>query len=192
MQPLVVYARASAEKGYKSKNSVTFATLWRLSAAPQTKQTMQRKKYNPLPLPVALICNIALSYAIFMLCRIVFLAVNSGLYAEGLSGNSLGDLLRGSLLFDTSAICYLSLPYLLVLLSAVIIVSLDGFSFETNFTAVLATLSNIGPGLGMVGPVGNYAAFSNLSKLVLSFCMLVGRLEVFPMLMLFAPSAWKK
>lgn len=82
--------------------------------------------------------------------------------------------------------------YLLILLSAVIIVSLDGFSFETNFTAVLATLSNIGPGLGMVGPVGNYAAFSNLSKLVLSFCMLVGRLEVFPMLMLFAPSAWKK
>ncbi len=82
--------------------------------------------------------------------------------------------------------------YMLILLTATIIVSLDGFSFETNFTAVVATLSNIGPGLGMVGPVGNYAAFSDLSKIVLSFCMLVGRLEVFPMLMLFAPSAWKK
>ena len=82
--------------------------------------------------------------------------------------------------------------YILVLLTATIVVSLDGFSFETNFTAVVATLSNIGPGLGMVGPVGNYAAFSDLSKLVLSFCMLVGRLEIFPMLMLFAPSAWKK
>ncbi len=82
--------------------------------------------------------------------------------------------------------------YMLILLTATIIVSLDGFSFETNFTAVVATLSNIGPGLGMVGPVGNYAAFSDLSKLVLSFCMLVGRLEIFPMLMLFAPSAWKK
>ncbi len=82
--------------------------------------------------------------------------------------------------------------YILVLLAAMAIVSLDGFSFETSFTAVLATLSNIGPGLGMVGPVGNYAAFSNLSKIVLSLCMLIGRLEVFPILMLFSPSAWKK
>ena len=82
--------------------------------------------------------------------------------------------------------------YILVLLSAVIIVSIDGFSFETSFTAVLATISNIGPGLGMVGPVGNYAAFSGLSKIVLSMCMLIGRLEVFPILMLFSPSAWKK
>ncbi len=82
--------------------------------------------------------------------------------------------------------------YILVLLSAVVIVSIDGFSFETSFTAVLATISNIGPGLGMVGPVGNYAAFSDLSKIVLSMCMLIGRLEVFPILMLFSPSAWKK
>ena len=82
--------------------------------------------------------------------------------------------------------------YILVLLTATAIVSLDGFSFETSLTAVLATLSNIGPGLGMVGPVGNYAAFSNLSKIVLSMCMLIGRLEVFPMLMLVSPSAWKK
>ena len=82
--------------------------------------------------------------------------------------------------------------YMLILLGAMAIVSLDGFSFETNFTAVLATLSNIGPGLGKVGPTGNFAAFSNLSKLVLSMCMLIGRLEVFPILMLFSPSAWKK
>ncbi|MBR1820602.1 MAG: TrkH family potassium uptake protein [Clostridia bacterium] len=82
--------------------------------------------------------------------------------------------------------------YILILLSAMVIVSLDGFSFETNFTAVLATLSNIGPGLGMVGPTGNFSAFSDLSKLVLSMCMLIGRLEIFPILMLFAPGAWKK
>lgn len=82
--------------------------------------------------------------------------------------------------------------YMAVLLLSTIIVSLDGFSFETNFTAVVATLSNIGPGLGMVGPTGNFAAFSDLSKIVLSLCMLIGRLEVFPILMLFAPSAWKK
>ena len=82
--------------------------------------------------------------------------------------------------------------YMLILLLATVIVSLDGFSFETNFTAVVATLSNIGPGLGMVGPTGNFAAFSDLSKLVLSMCMLIGRLEIFPILMLFAPSAWKR
>ena len=82
--------------------------------------------------------------------------------------------------------------YMAILLLSVIVVSLDGFSFETNFTAVVATLSNIGPGLGMVGPTGNFAAFSDLSKLVLSLCMLIGRLEIFPILMLFAPSAWRQ
>ena len=82
--------------------------------------------------------------------------------------------------------------YMAVLLLSTIIVSLDGFSFETNFTAVVATLSNIGPGLGMVGPTGNFSAFSDLSKIVLSLCMLIGRLEVFPILMLFSRSAWKK
>ncbi len=82
--------------------------------------------------------------------------------------------------------------YILVLLLATLVVSLDGFSFETNFTAVVATLSNIGPGLGMVGPIGNYAAFSDVSKLVLSMCMLIGRLEIFPILMLLAPGAWRQ
>ena len=82
--------------------------------------------------------------------------------------------------------------YMFVLFVSTIIVSLDGFSFETNFTAVVATLSNIGPGLGMVGPTGNFASFSNLSKIVLSMCMLIGRLEIFPILMLIAPSAWRK
>lgn len=82
--------------------------------------------------------------------------------------------------------------YFFILLAATIVVSLDGFSFETNVTAVIATLSNIGPGLGMVGPTGNFSAFSDLSKLVLSMCMLIGRLEIFPILMLFAPSAWRQ
>ncbi len=69
-----------------------------------------------LPLPVAFACNIALMYALFMLCRVVFVAVNSGLYADSIAGNTFDALLRGSLLFDTSAICYLSLPYILTLL----------------------------------------------------------------------------
>ena len=82
--------------------------------------------------------------------------------------------------------------YALVLVVATVIVSFDGFSFETNVTAVIATLSNIGPGLGTVGPTGNFAAFSNVSKLVLSMCMLIGRLEIFPILMLLDPDAWKR
>ena len=82
--------------------------------------------------------------------------------------------------------------YFLILIVATVIVSLDGFTFETNFTAVIATLSNIGPGLGMVGPTGNFAAFSDVSKLVLSLCMLIGRLDIFPVLMLVSPSAWRK
>lgn len=82
--------------------------------------------------------------------------------------------------------------YLVLVLLSVLILSLDAFSLTTNFTAVAACLNNIGPGLDVVGPTGNYAAFSPLSKIVLIFDMLAGRLELFPILVLFAPIAWKK
>lgn len=62
--------------------------------------------------------------------------------------------------------------------------------FSTNFTAVMATFNNIGPGLNVVGPTGNYGSFGVLSKIVLMFDMLVGRLEIFPMLVLFVPGMW--
>ena len=61
----------------------------------------------------------------------------------------------------------------------------------TNFTAIAATLNNIGPGLEVVGPMGGYGGFSVLSKLVMIFDMLIGRLEIFPLLILFAPRVWK-
>lgn len=79
-----------------------------------------------------------------------------------------------------------------IFIASILIISLDNFSFTTNFTAVAATINNIGPGLDMVGPTGNFSAFSPLSKVVMSMCMLVGRLEVFPMLLLFSPYTWKK
>ncbi len=82
--------------------------------------------------------------------------------------------------------------YALICVVSVLFVSLDGFNFETTLTSVISCLNNIGPGLGMVGPTGNYAAFSGLSKIVLSLNMLIGRLEIFPILMLFSPSTWKK
>ncbi len=82
--------------------------------------------------------------------------------------------------------------YVLILITSVILISLDGFDFETNFTAVMATLNNIGPGLSVVGPTGNYDSFSVFSKYVLSFDMLAGRLELYPLLILFAPGTWRR
>lgn len=90
-----------------------------------------------------------------------------------------------------SAFAFIS-AYLVIFVISLLIVSLDGFDFETNFTAVAATFNNIGPGLGKVGPVSNFSAYSILSKVVLSLDMLIGRLEIFPILLLFAPSTWKK
>lgn len=75
---------------------------------------------------------------------------------------------------------------------SVLIVSLDGLDTTTTFTAVAATINNIGPGLGAVGPAGNFTCFSWLSKLVLIFDMLAGRLEIFPLMIFFLPATWKK
>lgn len=82
--------------------------------------------------------------------------------------------------------------YALLALTATLLISVDGHDFETTFTAVLAALGNIGPGFSLVGPMGNFGIFSGFSKLVLSFCMLAGRLEIFPMLVLFSPRVWRK
>jgi len=82
--------------------------------------------------------------------------------------------------------------YFFVTILSMLIVSLDNFDLIATITAVEATLNNIGPGLGMVGPAGNYAAFSPLSKVVLTMDMLLGRLELFPMLILLMPSTWRK
>ena len=82
--------------------------------------------------------------------------------------------------------------YVLVFTVSVILISFDDHDLITNFTAVTATINNIGPGLNLVGPTGNFAFFSIPSKLVLIFDMLAGRLELFPMLVLFAPQTWRR
>lgn len=81
---------------------------------------------------------------------------------------------------------------MLIAAGSLIVVSLDGRDLVTTTTAVIASLSNVGPGLGAVGPIGNFADFSVLSKIILSFDMLAGRLELIPMLMLFSPYAWSR
>ena len=82
--------------------------------------------------------------------------------------------------------------YVIIIFLSYMVISLDDFTFGTNFTAVLACFNNIGPGLEAVGPTCNFAAYSTLSKLVLCFDMLAGRLEIFPILALMSPMVWKK
>ena len=85
------------------------------------------------------------------------------------------------------------IAYVGILIGSVVLVSLDNFDFETTFSAVLTTLGNVGPGMAQVGPMGNFAEFSPLSKLILCFDMLAGRLEIFPFLVLFsAPAGGRK
>ena len=82
--------------------------------------------------------------------------------------------------------------YMLIMLLAVLLVSLDDFSMVTNFSAVASCIGNVGPGLEGVGPMSSYAAYSGFSKLVLSMCMIIGRLELLPVMVLFSANAWKR
>lgn len=84
------------------------------------------------------------------------------------------------------------LAYVFILIVSVLLVSLNNFDLATTFSGVLTTINNVGPGIAAVGPVGNFSAFSNLSKIVFCFDMLVGRLEIFPFLVLFSPDLWKR
>ncbi len=97
-----------------------------------------------------------------------------------------------------SVMTYLT-TYVMIFFASVLLISIDQAifnaaenTFATNFSAVTCTMNNIGPGLEFVGPTQNFADFSHISKLILSFDMLAGRLELFPMLILFTPSTWKK
>ncbi|HAE16663.1 MAG TPA: potassium transporter KefA [Erysipelotrichaceae bacterium] len=84
------------------------------------------------------------------------------------------------------------IAYTLIIIASFLIVSLDGFSVEANITAVLATFNNIGPGLAEVGPTCNFYAYSTLSKLVMIFGMLAGRLEIMPVIVLLSRQTWRK
>ena len=84
------------------------------------------------------------------------------------------------------------ITYIILFAFSVLLLSFDEYDLVTNFTAVAATFNNIGPGLELVGPAANFAFLSNPSKLVLIFDMLAGRLELFPLLLLFVPETWRK
>jgi trk system potassium uptake protein TrkH len=100
-----------------------------------------------------------------------------------------GAVVDEKILANTNA--YLA-AYVIIIFAVFLIISLDGFSAGTNFSAVLCTFNNIGPGLEAVGPMCNFAGYSDLSTLVLTWAMLAGRLEIFPILVLFSKNTWKR
>ena len=82
--------------------------------------------------------------------------------------------------------------YVLIIMFSLLVISIDGFSVETNFSAVLACFNNIGPGLELVGPTCNFSIYGPLAKIVLIFDMLAGRLEIFPILILLSRDTWRR
>ena len=92
---------------------------------------------------------------------------------------------------QTGTATYFAL-YSLCIVATYLLISFEPFSFETHFSAAVACFNNIGPGFGAVGPAGSFAAYSDFSKIVLSFAMLLGRLEIFPLLLTFIPVGWHR
>ncbi len=82
--------------------------------------------------------------------------------------------------------------YMMVFCGAILIVSIEGKDLVTTVTSVATTIGNVGPGLGLVGPRGSFSSFTDLSKMVFSFCMIIGRLEIYPILLLTFPQFWKR
>ena len=82
--------------------------------------------------------------------------------------------------------------YIVCMVAVYMLLTLDGFNLETNLSATFACFNNIGPGLAAVGPAANYFAYNPLSKVVLSLAMLLGRLEIFPLLLTLSPATWVK
>lgn len=108
-----------------------------------------------------------------------------GVYPVRLGGKAVDDRI-------ISEILGFFFLYIFIFGAAVILVSIDGNDIVTTITSVASTMSNTGYGLGLVGPMGNFSMMSPFSKLVLSFAMLIGRLEIYPILLLIVPSFWKK
>lgn len=91
-----------------------------------------------------------------------------------------------------NAIGYYALLYIIIIAIITLLVSIDNFDFETTLTSVVSCISNIGPGLGLVGPTGNFSIFSNFSTILLTLAMLLGRLELYPLLLFLSPSFYEK
>ncbi len=92
----------------------------------------------------------------------------------------------------TKAVYSFFFLYVLIIVVAGLLISVDGYDLTVNFTAALSSMSNIGPGLSIIGPTGNFAIFSTFSKIVLTIVMLLGRLEIYPLVILASPTLWRR
>ena len=129
-------------------------------------------------------------YRVVVICKTAFANVRRQLFPRSVAplkheGKLLDDDIK-------NGITGYMFTYIAIAAVSVLIISLDNVSFAESFTAMVACLNNIGPGLGKIGAVGNFGDLSILSKIVLIFDMLAGRLEFFPMLAMFYPATWKK
>lgn len=132
----------------------------------------------------------------FKVQRLIILFKNTGKYFKKLlHPKSVNLVTSEDKAMDSDTVhgvhCYLGIC-LFLMLSSMLIISLDNHDFATSFTAVASCFNNIGPGINKVGPMENFSFFSDLSKIVLSLDMLLGRLECLPMMMLFVPAVWRK
>ena len=98
-----------------------------------------------------------------------------------------GERIDDTVIRNTMVYCSL---YFLIVLASCLLLSLESYDFETTLTSVISCMSNIGPGLSLVGPTANFSIWSGLSKLLLTLCMLLGRLEIFPVTLLLSPMTW--
>lgn len=92
----------------------------------------------------------------------------------------------------TKAVYSFFFLYVLIIVVTGLLISVDGYDFTVNFTAALSSMSNVGPGLSIIGPSGNFAIFSTFSKIVLTIVMLLGRLEIYPLVILASPTLWRR
>ena len=127
---------------------------------------------------------------VIILVKSIFSEIKTLIHPNSVRPVRVGDkILRPEIVHSVNS--YLA-AYIAILAVSTLLLSLENFSFETTFSAVVACFNNIGPGFDMVGATGNYSAFTNFGKLVLCADMLLGRLEIFPILILFSPSLWRR
>lgn len=132
----------------------------------------------------------------FKVQRLIIIFKNIGKYFKKLlHPKSVNLVTSEDKAMDTDTVhgvhCYLGI-YLIIMMTSALLISINGYDFATTFTAVTSCFNNIGPGINMVGPMENFAFFSDASKIILSLDMLLGRLECLPMIMLVLPTVWKK
>lgn len=127
---------------------------------------------------------------VMILFKSVIREVNHAIHPSSVSKIKIGGKSIDDEIVDNTLIFFFA--YIFILFVSIVILSLDNFDFMTTFSAALASISNIGSGFELIGPLGNFSQFSSLSKVTMALCMIIGRLEVLPVIALVSPSMWHK